>query len=109
VGHGAIVHGEFVGDNTLIGMGAVVLGRTRIGSGCLVAAGAVVPPGLEVPDGMVVMGVPGKVVRGVNEADRAYLAKLPAHYVRLAQRHADHPEAPEIFEESEIRNAELLS
>ncbi|MEL7472513.1 MAG: gamma carbonic anhydrase family protein [Planctomycetota bacterium] len=109
IGHGAVVHGEFVGDGTLIGMGALVLGRTRIGSGCLIAAGAVVPPGLEVPDGTVVMGVPGKVVREVNDDDRAYLAKLPAHYVALAERHVARPASPTMFEPGEIRNAELLT
>lgn len=109
IGHGAIVHGETVGDNTLIGMGAVVLGHTRIGSGCLVAAGAVVPPGLEVPDGMLVMGVPGKIVRPVNDTDRAYLQKLPPHYVRLAQRHAENPGNPLVFDDTEIRNSDLLN
>src|SRR5437868_2955210 len=58
IGHGAIVHGAFVGQGSLIGMGATLLGRTRIGRDCLVAAGAVLSPGTEVPDGMVVMGVP---------------------------------------------------
>lgn len=109
IGHGAIVHGERIGDNTLIGMGAVVLGRSKIGSGCLVAAGAVVPPGLEVPDGMVVMGVPGKIARPVDDTDRAYLAKLPHHYIALARRHITHPDAPMIFEADEIRNADLLA
>ena len=108
VGHGAIVHGELIGDNTLIGMGATVLGRTRIGSGCIIGAGAVVPPGLEVPDGSVVMGVPGRVVRQVNESDRAYLAKLPAHYTALARKHVADPDHPVVFEMSEIRNAELI-
>jgi len=108
VGHGAIVHGELVGDDSLIGMGAVVLGRTRIGRGCLVAAGAVVPPGFHAPDGSVIMGVPAKVQRDVNDADRAYLAKLPLHYVRLAQRHAAHPETPQIFDHSEVHNADLI-
>ena len=108
IGHGAIVHGESVGDGTLIGMGAVVMGRTKIGSGCLIAAGAVVPPGLEVPDGMVVMGLPGKIVREVSDDDRAYLAKLPGHYVRLASRHADEPGRPQIFEMDEVRNADLM-
>ena len=108
IGHGAIVHGESIGDNTLIGMGATVLGRTRIGGGCVIGAGALVPPGLEVPDGTVVMGVPGKVVREVNDADRAYLAKLPEHYRRLAQRHAEHADDPRVFDLDEIRNAELL-
>ncbi|MEM1329443.1 MAG: gamma carbonic anhydrase family protein [Planctomycetota bacterium] len=109
IGHGAIVHGESIGDNSLIGMGATVLGHTKIGTGCLVAAGAVVPPGLEVPDGMVVMGVPGKIVREVSDADRAYLAKLPPHYVRLARHHIASPEDPTIYTMSEIENADLLS
>ena len=108
IGHGAVVHGESIGDNTLIGMGAVVLGHTTIGSGCLIAAGAVVPPGLEVPDGMVVMGVPGKIVRSTSEEDRAYLAKLPDHYVALAKRYALQPDNPVIFNAGEIRNAHLL-
>ncbi len=108
IGHGAIVHGEFVGDGTLIGMGAKVLGRTRIGRGCLIGAGALVAPGTEVPDGSVVVGVPGKVVRGVSDEDRAYLAKLPGHYVRLAKRHAERPEDPVIFGMDEIENADLI-
>ncbi len=108
IGHGAIVHGEWVGDGSLIGMGAVVLGRTKIGRGCLIAAGAVVPPGLEVPDGMVVVGVPGKVVREVGEGDVGYLEKLPPHYVRLARRHVERPDDAVVFEEGEIRNRELL-
>ncbi len=87
IGHGAIVHGANVGDGTLIGMGATVLGRTRIGRGCLVAAGAVVPPGLVVPDGMCVMGVPGRIVRPVKPQEVEYARWLSGHYVRLAERY----------------------
>ncbi len=108
IGHGAIVHGELVGDHTLIGMGAIVLGHTKIGRHCLIGAGAVVPPGLEVPDGSVVVGVPGKIIRTISDADLAYLEKLPPHYVRLATRHATHPDAPEIFTPDEIENAGLI-
>ena len=88
IGHRAVVHGAFVGRGTLVGIGAVLLGRTRIGRECLVAAGAVVPPGLEVPDRMVVMGVPGRVVRPVSEDDLKYMRWLVPHYVRLAERYA---------------------
>lgn len=95
IGHGAIVHGESVGDGTLIGMGAKLLGHTKIGKGCVIGAGAVVPPGMVVPDGSVVVGVPGKVVRQVNDEDRAFLKKNPPHYVRLAQLHAAGAEDPE--------------
>src|SRR5215203_3491836 len=72
IGHGAIVHGMFVGRGSLIGMGARLLGRTKVGRDCLIGAGAVLSPGTEVPDGMVVMGVPGKVVRPVKDAELKY-------------------------------------
>ena len=88
IGHGAIVHGMRVGSGSLIGMGAKVLGRTIIGRECLIAAGAVVPPGLEVPDGMVVMGVPGKIVRPVREEELKYMRWLSRHYAELAARYA---------------------
>jgi carbonic anhydrase/acetyltransferase-like protein (isoleucine patch superfamily) len=89
IGHGAIVHGAHVGAGSLVGMGATLLGRTRIGRGCLVAAGAVVSPGLDVPDGHVVMGVPGKVVRPVRAEEVKYMQWLTTHYVELATRYAD--------------------
>ncbi len=96
IGHGALVHGESIGDDTLIGMHATVLGHTRIGRGCLIAAGAVVPPGLEVPDGMVVMGVPGKIVRATNDKEKEYLRWLSPHYIKLAQLHVEQPDHPRI-------------
>ncbi len=89
VGHNAIVHGEFVGEGSLIGMGATVLGKVRIGKRCLIAAGAVVSPGTIVPDGMVVMGVPGKIVRPTKPAEQDYMKWLSAHYVELAKKYAD--------------------
>ena len=89
IGHGAIVHGAHVGFGSLIGMGATLLGQTKIGRECLIAAGAVVPPGLEVPDRMVVMGVPGKIVRPVKEEELKYMRWLVPHYVELAERYAN--------------------
>ena len=61
VGHGVILHGVEVGDYCLIGMGSTVLGGARIGANCIIAAGALVPENAEIPDGSVVMGVPGKI------------------------------------------------
>ena len=87
IGHNAVVHGMKIGDGTLIGMHATVLGRSVIGKHCLIAAGAVVPPGMVVPDRMVVMGVPGKIVRTVTEADLQYMQWLSGHYVQLAERY----------------------
>lgn len=89
IGHRAIVHGAFVGKGSLIGMGAVLLGRTKIGSECLIAAGAVVSPGLQIPDRMVVMGVPGKIVRPVKPEELEYMRWLTTHYVELARKYAN--------------------
>lgn len=89
IGHGAIVHGAHIGAGTLIGMGATVLGRSKIGNRCLIAAGAVVSPGLEVPDGHVVMGVPGRVVRPLKESEVKYAKWLTTHYVELATKYVE--------------------
>lgn len=94
IGHGAIVHGVFVGDGALIGMGARLLGRTQIGAGALVAAGAVVPEGLVVPAGMVAMGVPAKIVRETTDREKEYLLKLPPRYVEVAKMHCEKPDSP---------------
>ncbi len=96
IGHNAVVHGQRIGDGTLIGMHATVLGGTDIGNGCLIAAGCVVPPGLHVPDGMVVMGVPGKIVRPTTDKERDYLAWLPEHYADLARRYVESPNDPRL-------------
>lgn len=87
IGHRAIVHGMHVGGGSLIGMGATLLGRTRIGRQCLIAAGAVVPPGMEVPHGMLVMGVPGKIVRPVKDEELKYMRWLSGHYAELAGKY----------------------
>lgn len=94
MGHSAIVHGALVGAGSLVGMGAKLLGRSRVGRECLIAAGAVVAPGMVVPDRKVVMGVPGRVVRDVNDDDLKYMRWLPAHYADLAAKHATGAFAP---------------
>lgn len=96
IGHNAVVHGLSVGDGSLIGMHATVLGETVIGQRCLVAAGALVPPGLNVPDDHLVIGVPGKVMRPTNDKEKQYLAWLADHYVQLAKRYHASPDAPEL-------------
>jgi carbonic anhydrase/acetyltransferase-like protein (isoleucine patch superfamily) len=87
IGHGAIVHGQAVGNGTLIGMHATVLSRTVIGNECMIAAGAVVPPDLIVPDRMVVMGIPGRIVRPVKAEELEYMRWLSTHYCELAARY----------------------
>lgn len=87
IGHRAVVHGERVGRGSLIGIGAIVLGHTVIGSECLIAAGAVIPPGMTVPDRMLVMGVPGRIIRPVNEQEIEYLRQVSRGYVELARKY----------------------
>lgn len=85
VGHGAIVHACTVEDDCLIGMGAIVLDGARIGRGSWVAAGAVVPPGKEIPPGSMVVGVPGKVVRQLEERDIANIEYSWRRYAELGR------------------------
>lgn len=87
VGHRAILHGCHVEDDCLIGMGAILLNGARVGRGSVIGAGAVLVEGMEVPPGMLVLGVPGKVVREVDEAMRGRIEHAWRHYVELARRH----------------------
>jgi carbonic anhydrase/acetyltransferase-like protein (isoleucine patch superfamily) len=80
VGHMVMLHSCLIGDETLIGNGAIVLDRARIGRRCVVAAGALVTPDKEFPDGSVVMGSPAKIVRQVTAQDLAMIAEGAAHY-----------------------------
>lgn len=84
-GHGAILHGCKVGDECLIGMGAIVLNGAQLGPGCIVAAGALIPEGREIPERSLVMGVPARVVRAVTDAE---LAEIRAAAERYRQRAA---------------------
>lgn len=87
VGHRAIVHGCTVEDDCLIGMGSVLLNGVVIGTGSVVAAGAVLREGMVVPPGSVVMGVPARVVRPVDETLRTRIHETWQHYVQEAERH----------------------
>ena len=87
VGHRAIVHGCVVEDDCLIGMGAVVLSHAVIGAGSVVAAGAVVREGMIVPPNSLVVGVPGRIVREVDEELRARARATVEHYKELKEGH----------------------
>jgi carbonic anhydrase/acetyltransferase-like protein (isoleucine patch superfamily) len=87
VGHRVILHGCTVEDDSLIGMGSVLLNNVRIGRGSVVAAGAVIPEGVEVPPGSLVMGVPGRIVRAVDPALAGRIAATWRHYVEQARVH----------------------
>lgn len=90
VGHGVILHGVEVGDYSLIGMGCTVLGGARIGKYCIIGAGALVPENAEIPDGSVVLGLPGKIRRQVSEEEKADMRWRAAHYVERARTYL-HP------------------
>lgn len=86
IGHRAILHGCTIGDNTLIGMGAIVLNGARIGNNCLVGAGALVTEGKQFPDNSLIVGSPAKVVRELDAAAVARLRVSAQHYVANARR-----------------------
>lgn len=85
VGHGAIIHGCEVGDNCLIGMGAILLSYSKIGKNCIVAAGSLIPERKEIPPNSLVMGSPGKIVRQLTEEDIQNIHASALHYAELAQ------------------------
>lgn len=87
VGHRAVLHGCTVEDESLVGMGSVLLNGVRIGRGSVVAAGAVVPEATVIPPGSVVMGVPARVVRRVDEELARRIRLTWEHYVAQAERH----------------------
>lgn len=88
VGHMVMLHSCEIGDNTLIGIGAVVLGRARIGRNCLIGANALITEGKEIPDNSLVMGQPGKVVRQLEAGQIEALKASAAHYVQNWKRYA---------------------
>lgn len=88
VGHKAMLHGCTIGDNTLIGMGATVLNGARIGRNCLIGAGTLITEGKEIPDGSLVVGSPGKVLRDLDAEAIASLERAALGYVRNARRFA---------------------
>ena len=88
VGHMATLHSCEIGDGTLIGIGAVVLGRARIGKNCLIGANALITEGKVIPDGSLVMGQPGKVVRALDACQIATLEASAEHYVQNWKRYA---------------------
>ena len=87
VGHRVILHACTVEDECLIGMGSILLNDVHIGTGSVVAAGAVVREGMRVPPGSLVMGVPARVVRHVDDGLRARIRGTWEHYVEQAERH----------------------
>ncbi len=87
VGHLAMVHSCTIGDNSLIGIGAVILSRARIGKNCLIGAQTLIPEGKEIPDNSLVVGSPGKVIRQLEPHQIAFLTASAQHYVENWKRY----------------------
>ena len=86
VGHGAIIHGCEIGDNTLIGMGAIIMNGARIGKNCIVGAGALVTQNARIPDNSLVLGNPAKIKRDVTEEEIALNLRNAESYVKEARQ-----------------------
>ncbi|SDU22032.1 gamma carbonic anhydrase family protein [Stappia sp. ES.058] len=86
IGHKAILHGCTIGENTLVGMGATVLNRARIGRNCIIGANALIGEGKEIPDNSLVVGMPGRVVRQLDQAAADGITASADGYVRNWQR-----------------------
>ena len=86
IGHKVMLHGCTIGDGSLIGMGAIVLNGAKIGRNCLIGAGALITEGKVIPDGSLVMGAPGKVVRQLDEAAMRMLEASALHYQQNMRR-----------------------
>jgi carbonic anhydrase/acetyltransferase-like protein (isoleucine patch superfamily) len=89
VGHKAMLHGCTIGDNSLIGINAVVLNGAIIGKNCLIGANTLIPERMEIPDGSMVVGSPGKIKRSLSDEEINMLAMGAAHYVQNGQRYQD--------------------
>ena len=87
VGHQVMLHGCTIGDNSLIGIQAVVLNGAKIGRNCIVGAGSVITEGKEFPDNSLIFGSPAKVMRTLDEAAARRLKESADHYVENARRH----------------------
>ena len=86
IGHQVMLHGCTIGDNSLVGIGAVILNGAKIGKGCLIGANALVTEGMEIPDGSLVLGSPGKIKGELNEDQKQGLILSAKHYVQNSKR-----------------------
>lgn len=86
IGHMAMLHGCIIGDESMVGIGAVVLNGATIGKNCIVGSKALIPSGKTIPDNSIVMGSPGKIVRETTGADIAYIRETVEFYVENQDR-----------------------
>lgn len=95
IGHNAIIHGCTIEDETIVGMGAILLDNVIVGAHCIIGAGTVVPPGKHIAPGSVVVGNPMRVLRHCTPADLEFIEfSWKAYVARTAQYLAEEPPAP---------------
>jgi len=86
IGHRATLHGCTIGDNSLVGIGAIILNGARIGNHCLVGAGALVTEGKEFPDNSLIVGAPARVKRPLEDAEIEAIYEAASHYIKNGSR-----------------------
>ncbi len=87
IGHKALIHGCTIGNNTLIGMGSIVLDGAKVGEYTLLGAGSLVPPGKEIPSGVLAMGSPAKIIRELSDIEKENIVKSALKYIETANNH----------------------
>jgi carbonic anhydrase/acetyltransferase-like protein (isoleucine patch superfamily) len=88
IGHGAILHGCTIASNTLVGMGAVVLNGARVGRNCIIGAHALIGEGKIIPDNVLVVGAPGRIIRQLGDTEAEMLREAAANYKEKWRRYA---------------------
>lgn len=83
IGHNVNLHACKIGDGSLIGIGAIILSYAEIGKGSIIAAGSLIPEGRKIPDGVLVMGTPGKIIREVSDSEKEQIINNANHYSEL--------------------------
>ena len=89
IGHGAIVHGCNIGENSLIGMGAIILNEAEIGKNCIVGAGTLITQKCIIPDNSLVLGNPGKIKRTVTEEELENIKQNSRYYIEEAKKYRE--------------------
>ena len=89
IGHLVMLHGCTIRENSLIGIGAIILNRVTVGKNCLIGAGSLIPEGKTIPDGSLVLGVPGKVVRTLTPEEIAMNTWIAEHYMERAAKYRE--------------------
>ena len=89
VGHSAILHGCTIGNNTLIGMGSIIMDHAEIGNNVVIGAGSLVTGGTVIPDNSMAFGRPAKVVRSLTDEEIAQIRQSAEHYIEIKELHQE--------------------